>query len=240
MAINTLRGPFFGSPLALALLGTQCDLGGSERLKKSEVWAVGGVQRQQATGENLKEAIEINRSLTALGDVIEARWARQPAEDGDDCYARPFTPQIGPKSPRKLGLLRALAMCYEVDSWKQRWYGLGQEAILEAARKHRAGPRKRFLLRYDPPGDINGLVDALIDEESTLLTRRRHREGLIQLLSRLYEVDVTAAEAPEEADPEPGEASDGMQGASVVLTGLTGSHQARGWRWRAELSDRCW
>jgi len=35
-------------------------------------------------------------------------------------------------------------------------------------------------------------VDALIDEESTLLTRRRHREGLIQLLSRLYEVDVTA------------------------------------------------
>ncbi len=40
--------------------------------------------------------------------------------------------------------------------------------------------------------DINTLVDALIDEESTLLTRRRHREGLIQLLSRLYEVDVTA------------------------------------------------
>ena len=35
-------------------------------------------------------------------------------------------------------------------------------------------------------------MDALIDEESTLLTRRRHREGLIQLLSRLYEVDVTA------------------------------------------------
>eukprot|EP00931_Biecheleriopsis_adriatica_P069624 TRINITY_DN4344_c0_g1_i1.p1 TRINITY_DN4344_c0_g1~~TRINITY_DN4344_c0_g1_i1.p1 ORF type:complete len:1050 (+),score=173.82 TRINITY_DN4344_c0_g1_i1:75-3224(+) len=38
-----------------------CDLGGSERLKKTE-----------ATGEQLKEAIEINRSLTALGDVIEA------------------------------------------------------------------------------------------------------------------------------------------------------------------------
>lgn len=38
-----------------------CDLAGSERLKKSEV-----TEHQQ------KEAIEINRSLTALGDVIEA------------------------------------------------------------------------------------------------------------------------------------------------------------------------
>jgi len=38
-----------------------CDLGGSERLKKTE-----------ATGHQRKEAIEINKSLTALGDVIEA------------------------------------------------------------------------------------------------------------------------------------------------------------------------
>eukprot|EP00931_Biecheleriopsis_adriatica_P061147 TRINITY_DN36762_c0_g1_i1.p1 TRINITY_DN36762_c0_g1~~TRINITY_DN36762_c0_g1_i1.p1 ORF type:complete len:1235 (+),score=381.11 TRINITY_DN36762_c0_g1_i1:89-3793(+) len=38
-----------------------CDLAGSERLKKSEV-----------TDKQQKEAIEINKSLTALGDVIEA------------------------------------------------------------------------------------------------------------------------------------------------------------------------
>merc|ERR1719359_2115379 len=38
-----------------------CDLAGSERPKKS------GVE-----GDHLKEAIEINRSLSALGDVIEA------------------------------------------------------------------------------------------------------------------------------------------------------------------------
>lgn len=40
---------------------TLCDLAGSERLKKSE-----------ATGSQLKEAQSINKSLTALGDVIEA------------------------------------------------------------------------------------------------------------------------------------------------------------------------
>lgn len=43
-----------------------CDLGGSERLKKSE-----------AIGSTQKEAIEINRSLTALGDVIEAIARKQ-------------------------------------------------------------------------------------------------------------------------------------------------------------------
>lgn len=43
-----------------------CDLGGSERLKKTE-----------AAGDQRKEAIEINKSLTALGDVIEAIARKQ-------------------------------------------------------------------------------------------------------------------------------------------------------------------
>jgi hypothetical protein len=43
-----------------------CDLGGSERLKKSE-----------SMGRHRKEAIEVNKSLTALGDVIAAVAKKQ-------------------------------------------------------------------------------------------------------------------------------------------------------------------
>merc|ERR1719217_938704 len=45
---------------------TLCDLAGSERPKKSEV-----------VGDGLKEAIEINKSLSALGDVIAALTSGQ-------------------------------------------------------------------------------------------------------------------------------------------------------------------
>ena len=49
---------------------TMVDLAGSERLKKSE-----------ATGDQMKEAMSINKILTALGDVIEALTkAEQAAE----------------------------------------------------------------------------------------------------------------------------------------------------------------
>jgi hypothetical protein len=45
---------------------TLCDLAGSERVKKSE-----------ASGEQMKEAQSINKSLSALGDVIEALTKQQ-------------------------------------------------------------------------------------------------------------------------------------------------------------------
>ena len=45
---------------------TQVDLAGSERINKSG-----------ATGQALKEAQNINKSLSALGDVIAARGAKQ-------------------------------------------------------------------------------------------------------------------------------------------------------------------
>lgn len=85
---------------------------------------------------------------------------------------------------------------------------------------------KRFLLRYEPPGigleveeegecevhhknlpppsqvlsakEVNGLVDELIAGEPTLLTRRRHRAALSQLLGRLYQIELEPTD--DEAD----------------------------------------
>jgi len=87
---------------------------------------------------------------------------------------------------------------------------------------------KRFLLRYDPPGigleveedgacnvvhkdlphgssvitskDIHTVVDSLIAEESVLLTKRRHRPALVQLLGRLYQVEVERTDDEGEVD----------------------------------------
>eukprot|EP00929_Paragymnodinium_shiwhaense_P034309 TRINITY_DN18692_c0_g1_i1.p1 TRINITY_DN18692_c0_g1~~TRINITY_DN18692_c0_g1_i1.p1 ORF type:complete len:387 (+),score=100.92 TRINITY_DN18692_c0_g1_i1:88-1248(+) len=80
---------------------------------------------------------------------------------------------------------------------------------------------KRFLLRYEPPGvglevevdgevnvrhkecppatevtsadDICHIVDELISGEPELMSKRRHRPALLQLLGRLYQIDVTDA-----------------------------------------------
>jgi len=129
---------------------------------------------------------------------------------------------------------------------------------------------KRFLLRYDPPGigleveeegacqvvhkdlpqhasvtttkDINSVVDSLIAEESVLLTKRRHRPALVQLLGRLYQVEVEPTDdegdlvrgsAPERGVAQPAAASrdespsDGgiLEGQQVVLIGLKGKQQ---------------
>lgn len=122
------------------------------------------------------------------------------------------------------------------------------------------GKLKRFLLRYDPPGiglevetdgqldvrhmdlpkgdtvnsskDINRLVDELISQEPELLTRRRHRPALRQLLGRLYQVEIEASE--DDADDKKTARTDGTvepeegalkEGQEVVLTGLKSKHQ---------------
>eukprot|EP00443_Scrippsiella_acuminata_P038056 CAMPEP_0115251956 /NCGR_PEP_ID=MMETSP0270-20121206/43901_1 /TAXON_ID=71861 /ORGANISM="Scrippsiella trochoidea, Strain CCMP3099" /LENGTH=357 /DNA_ID=CAMNT_0002667401 /DNA_START=6 /DNA_END=1079 /DNA_ORIENTATION=+ len=108
---------------------------------------------------------------------------------------------------------------------------------------------KRFLLRYDPPGiglevaegdelsihhvdlkdkvhvveDIYAEVDRLIDMEAELLTRKRHRGALVQLLSRLYKIDVDEAEDQDspkgkQSSPKAASPMDSLQeGGQVVL-----------------------
>jgi len=123
---------------------------------------------------------------------------------------------------------------------------------------------KRFLLRYDPPGvgleveadgeksvehkdlpaaeeitsakDVKAVVDDLIAREPTLLTRKRHRSALIQLLGRLYSVEVDAEEDNEAgagrgSGDEGGSpsAADGegafVEGTTVVVRGLSGKQE---------------
>jgi len=64
-----------GLPQEVEGLLSLVDLAGSERIEKS-----------QATGERLKEAQHINKSLSALGDVIEALGRRGPNGSGHVPY----------------------------------------------------------------------------------------------------------------------------------------------------------
>lgn len=125
---------------------------------------------------------------------------------------------------------------------------------------------KRFLLRYEPPGiglevaeedgtcqvlhkdlpqaseiasskDIHSVVDDLIAGESVLLTKRRHRPALVQLLGRLYQVDVEptddeggppkgAEQAPLAGRDDDEPAEEGVvEGQTIVLILLKGKQQ---------------
>lgn len=121
---------------------------------------------------------------------------------------------------------------------------------------------KRFLLRYDPPGvgleveaddevtvqhknlppqddvsskeEVKTLVDQIIESENVLLTRRRHRSALIQLICRLYQVtDEGEEEAPpgktieDDAGSPTGAdvTTEILEGQELVLAGLSGKQQ---------------
>mmetsp|Transcript_30574 Transcript_30574/g.55839 ORF Transcript_30574/g.55839 Transcript_30574/m.55839 type:complete len:368 (+) Transcript_30574:85-1188(+) len=130
---------------------------------------------------------------------------------------------------------------------------------------------KKFLLRYEPPGvglevehadgdidvrhkdlpstngnwsgrDIYGLVDGLIEEESDILSRRKHRAALVGLLSRLYKVEVGPEDdedgeddRPVAADKKPADdrnhggknadSSGIYEGQQIVLVRLVGKQQ---------------
>lgn len=121
---------------------------------------------------------------------------------------------------------------------------------------------KRFLLRYEPPGvgldieddtgstavthknlpatcevstadEIRKLVDDLIAEESQLLTGRKHRSTLVQLLGRLYQVDVSEETAAQPTPRGDAGASNDVpetprgprEGQQVVLCGLSNKQQ---------------
>jgi hypothetical protein len=120
---------------------------------------------------------------------------------------------------------------------------------------------KRLLLRYDPPGvgleieaggdtnvvhkdmpsatevntiaDIHSLVDALIEEEHRLLTKKKHSAALVQLLGRLFQIDVEEADGKVEVTKEKHSARgassaepEGLkEGNQVVIVGLKAKQQ---------------
>lgn len=122
---------------------------------------------------------------------------------------------------------------------------------------------KRFLLRYEPPGvgfevedpatgtlevhhkdlpdsvnvttskDVYELVDRLIAESAMLLTKKRHNKALVELMGRLYNVEVDPEHDDGEERGDKGgnmdsadEADDGVhEGQTVVLIGLKGKLQ---------------
>jgi hypothetical protein len=91
---------------------------------------------------------------------------------------------------------------------------------------------------------IRRLVDGIIEEENQLLSKKKHQAALVQLLGRLYQVDVTeddntnetaepakekssarAAPAAPEAEPEGTGCSPIVEGQEVVLVGLKANQQ---------------
>eukprot|EP00929_Paragymnodinium_shiwhaense_P047435 TRINITY_DN24061_c0_g2_i1.p1 TRINITY_DN24061_c0_g2~~TRINITY_DN24061_c0_g2_i1.p1 ORF type:complete len:364 (-),score=96.18 TRINITY_DN24061_c0_g2_i1:105-1148(-) len=125
---------------------------------------------------------------------------------------------------------------------------------------------KRFLLRYDPPGigleveedgqtdvrhqecpdaasvsgteEISRLADELLLKEPDLLSKRRHRNAIVQMLGRLYQIDVSTMAQEEEEKTEKSPAApispsaqedddsvNFVEGMSVVLVGLKGKLQ---------------
>lgn len=104
---------------------------------------------------------------------------------------------------------------------------------------------KRFLLRYDPPGlgfevqgpseetevvhkdlppasqitgseDIYREVDRIIEEDD-LLTKKRHRPALIQLLGRLYQVEVKSEDEEDPESPAKSKSSPKAEGPGSLL-----------------------
>mmetsp|Transcript_45073 Transcript_45073/g.97897 ORF Transcript_45073/g.97897 Transcript_45073/m.97897 type:complete len:348 (-) Transcript_45073:173-1216(-) len=80
--------------------------------------------------------------------------------------------------------------------------------------------------------DISELVANLIEEEGQMLSKRKHEEALMQLLGRLYQIEM-----PSPASPSQGTGSQKAssttgepvlkEGASVVLIGLSGKFQEK-------------